>query len=159
MAGLLRKLLEPSRIALAIQATRRTAALNEVARLLDGHPSVANFTGFYNELLARDRLDTTCLGNHIALPHARTEHVTDLVLAIGRSPRGVTFEKDDQTVHLLFVLGTPKSNPMAYLQVVSTLCKIFKDASNREALLAADTPAAFIAVLVAAEDRLTASVA
>jgi mannitol/fructose-specific phosphotransferase system IIA component (Ntr-type) len=156
MAGLLRNLLDPSRIALAVQATKRTAALNEVARLLDGHPSVSNYNGFYNELLARDRLDTTCLGNQIALPHARTEHVSDLVLAIGRSPEGVVFEKDGQTVRLFFVLGTPKSNPMAYLQVVSTLCKIFKEASNREALLSASTPEAFAAVLLAAEDKLLA---
>lgn len=159
MAGLLRKLLDPSRIALDVRATRRTAALNEVARLLDGHPSVHNYGGFYHELLARDRLDTTCLGNEIALPHARTEHVGDLVLAIGRSGAGVNFEKDNQTVRLLFVLGTPKSNPMAYLQVVSTLCKIFKDAANREALLSAPTAAAFSDVLLAAEEKLLAPVA
>ncbi|MBC8010738.1 MAG: PTS sugar transporter subunit IIA [Burkholderiales bacterium] len=156
MAGLLRNLIDPSRIVLAVQSTKRTAALNEVARRLDGHPSVANFAGFYQELLARDRLDTTCLGNEIALPHARTEHVTDLVLAIGRSPAGVSFEKDKQIVRLLFVLGTPKSNPMAYLQVVSTLCKIFKDSANREALLRADTPEAFAEVLLAAEEKLLA---
>ena len=154
MAGLLRTLLDPSRIVLAVQSTKRTAALNEVARRLDGHPSVTNYAGFYQELLARDRLDTTCLGNEIALPHARTEHVSDLVLAIGRSPSGVVFEKGDQNVRLLFVLGTPKSNPMGYLQVVSTLCKIFKDPANREALLVAGTPEAFAGVLLAAEERL-----
>ncbi|MEO0055527.1 MAG: hypothetical protein RLZZ50_1474, partial [Verrucomicrobiota bacterium] len=53
----------------------------------------------------------------------------------------------------------PKSNPMAYLQVVSTLCKIFKEASNREALLSAATPEAFAAVLLAAEDKLLAPTA
>lgn len=156
MAGLLRNLLDPSRIALAVQSTRRTTALNEVARLLDGHPLVTNYAGFYNELLARDRLDTTCLGNEIALPHARTEHVSDLVLAVGRSPKGVNFEKDNQTVRLLFVLGTPKTNPMGYLQVVSTLCKIFKNPVNREALLAAETNESFVAVLIAAEEKLLA---
>jgi mannitol/fructose-specific phosphotransferase system IIA component (Ntr-type) len=156
MAGPLRNLLDPSRIALALQATKRTAALNEVARLLDGHPLVTNYGGFYTELLARDRLDTTCLGNEIALPHARTEHVSDLVLAIGRSPHGVSFEKDHQTVRLFFVLGTPKSNPMGYLQIVSTLCKIFKDAANREAMMSAATPEAFCAALLAAEEKLFA---
>jgi mannitol/fructose-specific phosphotransferase system IIA component (Ntr-type) len=156
MAGLLRNLLDPSRIVLAVRSTKRTAALNEVARRLDGHPSVSNYTGFYQELLARDRLDTTCLGNEIALPHARTEHVSDLVLAIGRSPEGVNFEKDNQTVRLLFVLGTPKTNPMGYLQVVSTLCKIFKDPANRESLLRAETPESFVDALLAAEDKLRA---
>jgi len=157
MASLLSKLLDPARIHLGIQSIKRTAALNEVARQLDGHPLVTNYQGFYTELLARDRLDTTCLGNEIALPHARTEHVSDLVLAIGRSSGGVSFEKDSQVVRLFFVLGTPKTNPMGYLQIVSVLCKIFKDATNREALLTAATPELFAAALIAAEEKLTAA--
>ncbi len=155
MPGRLTKLLDPSRINLQVQSTKRTAALNEVARLLAAHPEVANFDGFYNELLARERLDTTYLGNEIALPHARTEHVKGIVLAIGRSDAGIHFENCNQTVRLMFILGTPKSNPTDYLLVVSTLCKILKESANRDALMAATTPDAFIAALTAAEARLT----
>jgi mannitol/fructose-specific phosphotransferase system IIA component (Ntr-type) len=156
MAGRLSQLLDPSRITLNVQSTKRTVALNEVARLLDGHPDVTNFQGFYNELLARERLDTTCLGNEIALPHARTEHVKKIVMAVGRSPGGIHFENSNQNVRLMFVLGTPKSNPGDYLQVVSALCKIFKDPANREALLAATTPEAFVQTIVSAEEKLLA---
>jgi mannitol/fructose-specific phosphotransferase system IIA component (Ntr-type) len=156
MAGRLSSLLDPTRITLHVTSAKRTAALNEVARLLEGHAGVTNFHGFYNELLARERLDTTCLGNEIALPHARTEHVNEIVVAVGRSDAGVHFENGNQNVRLMFVLGTPKSNPGDYLQVVSALCKILKEASNREALLQATTPAGFIAAVVAAEDRLLA---
>ncbi|HEY0968165.1 MAG TPA: PTS sugar transporter subunit IIA [Opitutaceae bacterium] len=156
MAGRLSSLLDPTRITLNVTSAKRTTALNEVARLLDGHAGVTNFQGFYNELLARERLDTTCLGNEIALPHARTEHVAEIVIAVGRSEAGVHFENGNQNVRLMFVLGTPKSNPGDYLQVVSALCKILKEASNREALLQAATPADFIAAIVAAEDRMLA---
>lgn len=154
MPGRLSQLLDPARINLQVQATKRTAALNEVARLLATNPEVTNFDGFYNELLARERLDTTYLGNEIALPHARTEHVKSIVLAVGRSTAGIHFENCNQTVRLMFVLGTPKSNPTDYLMVVSSLCKIFKDAPNREALMAAATPEDFVRVLVAAEAKL-----
>ena len=154
MAGRLSKLLDPSRIALNVQSTKRTVALNEVARQLDGHPNVTNFQGFYNELLARERLDTTCLGNEIALPHARTEHVKKIVMAVGRSAAGIHFENSNQTVKLMFVLGTPKSNPGDYLQVVSVLCKIFKDSANREALTNAATAEQFIQTIVTAEEKL-----
>ncbi len=154
MPGRLTKLLDPSRISLQVQNTKRTAALNEVARLLAAHPEVANFDGFYNELLARERLDTTYLGNEIALPHARTEHVKSIVLAIGRSDAGIHFENCNQTVRLMFILGTPKSNPTDYLLVVSTLCKILKEPANRDALMGAATPEEFIAALVAAEARM-----
>lgn len=156
MAGRLSKLLDSTRITLSMQSTKRTAALNEVARLLDGHPDITDFQGFYNELLARERLDTTCLGNELALPHARTEHVKKIVLAVGRSKDGVFFENGNQTVKLLFVLGTPKANPTDYLMVVSALCKILKDVANRDALMNAATPADFMQILIAAEDKLAA---
>lgn len=154
MDHLLRKLLDPTRIVLDVQSTKRTVALNEISRRLESHPNVINYAGFYQDLLARDRLDTTCLGNQIALPHARTEHVNDLVLAVGRSEQGVVFEKGDEKVRLLFVLGTPKSNPMAYLRVVSTLCKILKLSANREALFNAPSPEAFAEILLTAEEKL-----
>jgi mannitol/fructose-specific phosphotransferase system IIA component (Ntr-type) len=154
MAGRLSKLFDPSRITLSMQSTKRTAALNEVARLLEGHPDITDFHGFYNELLARERLDTTCLGNELALPHARTEHVKKIVLAVGRSAKGVFFENGKQTVKLLFVLGTPKENPTDYLMVVSALCKVLKHAANRDALMKAATAETFVAALVAAEENL-----
>ena len=89
MAGRITSLLDPKRITLHVQSTKRTAALNEIARQLEGHPDVANFASFYDELLARDRLDTTCLGNAVALPHARTEHVKKIVMAVGRADTGM----------------------------------------------------------------------
>jgi mannitol/fructose-specific phosphotransferase system IIA component (Ntr-type) len=154
MAGKISSLLSPARIALGVSATKRTAALNDIARLLDGHPDIANYAGFYEELLARDRLDTTCLGNGVALPHARTEHVKKIVMAVGRSDAGIPFDDKGEIVKLIFVLGTPKSKPGDYLAVVSALCKILRDPNDRAALLTAPTPEAFIAAIAAVEARL-----
>jgi mannitol/fructose-specific phosphotransferase system IIA component (Ntr-type) len=156
MIGKISELLDPTRISLHVRATKRTAALNEVAQLLAGHPDMLNFESFYAELLARDRLDTTCLGNEIALPHARTEHVKAIVLAVGRSDTGVLFENSQENVRLMFMLGTPKTKPGDYLLVVSTLCKLLKDPANRQAFLTAPTPEDFIKAVVAAEEKLLA---
>lgn len=157
MAGIITRLLDPSRINLNVQSTKRTQALNEVAKPLANHPDVVNFDGFYQEMLARDRLDTTCLGNGIALPHARTEHVKTIVMSVGRSQPGILFESSNETVRLLFMLGTPKTRPGDYLAVVSALCKLFKDSANREAFLNAATPEEFISAVRHAEDKLAAS--
>lgn len=154
MAGKITSLLDPSRISLHVQSVKRTAALNEIARLLEGHPDVANYAGFYDELLARDRLDTTCLGNAVALPHARTEHVKKIVMAVGRSETGIPFDANGEIVRLFFVLGTPKTKPGDYLAVVSALCKILKDPADRATFLNANTPEAFIAAISAAEAKL-----
>lgn len=154
MATRLSSLLAPERIQLAVQSPKRTVALQEVAKLLESDPNMANFQGFYNELLARERLDTTCLGNEVALPHARTEHVKKIVLAVGRSTTGVHFENSNQNVKLMFVLGTPKNNPTDYLILVGALCRLIKDESSRSALLAAPTPTDFIATVIELENRI-----
>ena len=154
MPGRITSLLDPSRITLRVQSTKRTAALNEIAKQLEGHPDVANFSGFYDELLARDRLDTTCLGNAVALPHARTEHVKKIVMAVGRTDTGIPFDANGEIVRLFFVLGTPKTKPGDYLAVVSALCKILKDPADRASFLNAPTPEAFIAAIAAAEAKL-----
>ena len=139
MAGKISSLLHPARIALHVAATARTAALRDIARLLDGHPDVTSFAGFYDELLARDRLDTTSLGN---------------VMAVGRSDTGIPFDDQGEIVNLIFVLGTPKAKPGDYLAVVSALCRILKDPAHRATLVAAPTPEAFIAAIEAIEAKL-----
>jgi mannitol/fructose-specific phosphotransferase system IIA component (Ntr-type) len=154
MAGKITSLLDPTRILLHVQSTKRTAALDEIGHLLEGHPDVTNYRGFYDELLARDRLDTTSLGNGVALPHARTEHVKKIVMAVGRSDAGIAFETNGEMTKLFFVLGTPKTKPGDYLAVVSSLCKILRDPADRNALLAAATPEAFIVAIKSIETRL-----
>ena len=159
MAGRLQEILFPSQIALDLKSTKHLDALNEVAGLLKGNPDVAGFSGFYEQLLLRDRQDTTCLGNDLAIPHARTEHVRRIVLAVGRSTHGVYFENSRQTARLLFALGTPIDQPMEYLKLVSVLCKILKVDTNRAALLSAATAEDFIRILVEAESRIAAPAA
>lgn len=154
MAVRLSQILDPARISLAVQSTRRAAALHEVAHLLEGHGDILSFPPFYQELLARDRLDSTSLGNGIALPHARTDQVKKIVVAVGRSASGIPYEDGGPPVQLLFVLGTPKANPGDYLQFVSSLCRLIKEPANRQLLLEAPTPEAFIATVVELENRV-----
>ena len=153
MNGPISRLLDPSRILIDVQSTRRSNALQEVARLFRGHPDVTDFDGFYRDLLARDQLDTTCLGNGLALPHARTEHVRSIVMAVGRSERGILFDQDQEDVRLMFMLATPRSKPGDYLQVLGAFCKLLKDDANHRAFLAAATPEDFLQVVVAGEQR------
>ena len=144
-------LLKPEQIKLELTQQKRCNAINEVAQLLQSNPNVTNFAGFYEELLARERIESTCLGNEIAFPHARTDSLKGMVLAIGRSTQGVWFENCGQTVKLIFVIGTPKRMVTDYLSVVGGLARLLKDAGTREKLISAPTVEEFIATLTAAE--------
>ena len=140
-------LLQASRILLRVQATKRITAITEVAQLLNGHPDLADFASFHDALLARERLESTYIGNGVALPHARTDHARSTVLAVGRSASGIRFENGDQPVRLIFVVATPKSQPGDYLALVGSLCRVLKDPAVRSALLTATTAEEFIGAL------------
>ena len=85
-----------------------------------------NFKGFYDELLARERVEPTTLGNGVAFPHARTDHVKRLVLAVGRSVSGVNFETSGETIHFIFVIGTPRRMVTEYLALVGAMARLLR---------------------------------
>ena len=150
----LQTLLQPHLIQLNVTEKKRTGAIREVAELLRTDKRVKDFDKFYQELLARERIETTCLGCQTALPHARTDHVGDMVLAVGRSQEGVFFENSNQTIHLIFVIGTPKRMATDYLRLVGTIARLLKDEKIRKALLLAPDASSFISILAEAELKL-----
>lgn len=154
MAIRISKILVPEAVRLDLQARERCPAIHEVIEQLAGSVSVVNLEGFHQEVLAREKIESTCLGNGVAFPHARTDHVKGLVIAVGRSARGVDFETVHQTVHLIFVIGTPKKMVTDYLAVVGALARLLKDDGLRDKLMQAATAEEFVSVLAAAELRL-----
>jgi mannitol/fructose-specific phosphotransferase system IIA component (Ntr-type) len=150
---LISSLLKPEQIKLGLESTKRCNAIHEVANLLQTNTNVVQFQGFYDELLARERVESTCLGNEIAFPHARTDHLKGMVLAVGRSNEGILFENSNQIVKLIFVIGTPKRMVTDYLSVVGGLARLLKEADVRGELLSAPTPEAFIERITMVESK------
>lgn len=146
----LAELIQPQHVLLDLQETKRTAAIHEVAKLLEKDPEVVNFQSFYDELLARERLEATSLGYGVAFPHARTDHVKKMVLAVGRSVPGVWFENSGERIHFIFVIGTPRRMVTEYLALVGAMARLLRSEEVRKKLMAAKTPEEFAAVL--AED-------
>lgn len=152
VAGRISALLDAGRINLNIQATEKTKALREVADLLSRSSSVSNFDSFFREILERERISNTALGHDIAIPHARTDHCTSILVAIGRSAEGIDFEaKDGRPVRLIFLIGTPKAMVSDYLRVVGNLARLLRQDEVRQRLLEAADPSAFIKAIEEAE--------
>ena len=151
MAVKISKFLKPEHIKLELQCSERTDAIREVAEQLFEHHDVKDFETFYGELLARERVESTCLGNEVAFPHARTDAVSNMVLAIGRHPKGVWFENCNQNVRFLFVIGTPKRMVTDYLTVVGFLARLLRNTEFRETLSKTQSPQDFYNILTEAE--------
>ena len=150
--GKVAALLRPEAIKLDVQAKQKGPALREVAELLANANCIANFDSFFQEILERERVSNTALGHDVAIPHARTEQCSEILIAIGRSAEGIDFEaKDGLPVRLIFLIGTPKQMVTDYLRVVGNLARLLRQDSVRQQLLEAPDAASFIKAIEAAE--------
>ena len=146
-------LLKPEVINLNLQTQTKPEALREVAGLL--RKRVANFEVFFGEILDRERISNTALGHDVAIPHARTEQCSEILIAVGRSATGVNFE-GESPVRLVFLIGTPKQMVAEYLRLVGNLARLLRQDALREKLIAAPDAATFITLLDTAEPSGTA---
>ena len=145
-------LLKPETINLDLQARNKTDALREVASLLVPGQRVANFEVFFSEILERERISNTALGHDVAIPHARTEQCSEILIAVGRSVAGVDFESPGEApVRLIFLIGTPKQMVAEYLRLVGNLARLLRQDALREKLIAAPDAATFIKLMDVAE--------
>lgn len=148
MISPLSQLLVPGLVNLDVKATNEVDAISTVTGLLAGHPDlIGDAKQFRDAVLDREKLSPTALGYGVAFPHARTQQVKQIVVAVGRSKEGVLFEQAGQRVHLLFVIGTPLDKVPEYLSVVGRLVRLLKDETVRAKLLEAATVEEFLAPL------------
>lgn len=150
---LLTQLLTPAQIRVPLTAPDKPAVLRELTALLAQHAG-APLEPLLAAVLEREQVLSTGIGHGIAIPHAKSPLVTDLVLVAGASPAGVAFDAlDGEPVRLFFLLIGPESAAGTHVKALSRIARLVRRESVREALLAAQSGAAFHQILVEAEER------
>jgi PTS system fructose-specific IIC component len=130
----------PRLIDLAVPAGGKRDVITFMVQLLAVSPRVTDGDVLLRDVLAREELVTTGIGDGVAFPHAKSSAVREVVFALGRTVTGVEFEAlDCQPVRLIFVIGAPReAEPSSvYLNVMARLSFLMKDAGNRRVLLEA----------------------
>jgi mannitol/fructose-specific phosphotransferase system IIA component (Ntr-type) len=139
-------------ICLDLTATSKNDASQQVAQLAKGHPNLGDFPSFCRAIYERELTGSTSIGYGVAIPHARTEQVKDLLLVVGRLNQGVQFEPTDETpVRLIFLVGTPKRMVTEYLRLVGTLARHLKTEALRDKLLQANDAETLIKAFIESE--------
>ncbi len=150
MAVEFRDWLDGMQVDLHLTGRSQDVALREASQLLRDHPAMVDIEKFNEDLIARERLSSTASGSGIAFPHARTDAVSDIVIAGARSQEGVLFNGRSEPVHLLFIMGTPKDRIPDHLACVASLARVLRREELRRKLLSVKTTEEFIGSLRAA---------
>ena len=90
---------------------------------------------------------STGIGLGIAIPHASSDKVTEVVAAFGRSMTGVEFDSlDGQPVNFVVLFVVPKDQFQTHLRTLAAIAKFLNDRTVRDELAAADSAASILTV-------------
>lgn len=122
--------------------------LRAFADRVEAQGRVSDADDLYRRLWEREELDSTGLGDGVAIPHCKMEDLEAVILAIGLHPRGVDFAAvDKQPVHLFFLIVSPSDQPGAHLQALSAVSKWVKANDHVQRILELSDPQAIFELL------------
>ena len=90
-------------------------------------------------LLERESLQSTGIGEGVAIPHGKLPGLKRLIASFARSRAGVDFESiDGLRTQLFFLLVVPEHSGGQHLKALARISRFFRDAAFRKALLEAE---------------------
>lgn len=134
------ELLSKEAIILDVQAKEKMSVIQELAEHLVSKDLINNKEEFLSAIAKRENLESTGIGNGIAIPHARTNAVKNLVLAFGRSALGVDFSSvDGRPSHIIFMIVSPEEKKSEYIRTLAKISRLVRKEEVRAMLKNANT--------------------
>ncbi len=121
---------------------------HEIVDRLETVGNIGNKTKLFNELMEREKKDSCCIGEQIALPHLRTLQCKDLLISIITAPDGIDFGAfDQQPVKIFFSFIAPPYDDSLYRILYKNIANLFEDQTTLETILQIEKPGELIRYL------------
>ena len=119
--------LKPEFIKLNCQAESAEEILREMVHNLKMRQKISNEKHILDKLLERERLGSTSIGNHAAVPHTKIKDLKEPVISIATSTKGFLYHVDDNVpVHLVILILSPNYSPIIHLQILAAAASLIK---------------------------------
>ncbi len=96
-------------------------------------------------ILKRESLESTGIGNGIAIPHAQIESLNKFYLALGLSEKGIDFcAVDEKPVKIVFLVLSGNKDKILYIRILARLARLLHNNQFRTNLLNNEAPESII---------------
>ncbi|EGL74030.1 PTS system protein 2-O-a-mannosyl-D-glycerate specific transporter subunit IIABC, partial [Cronobacter sakazakii E899] len=148
----LRALTDPGLIQIHAPFSTRDEAIAALAGLLAAQGKLHDHTAFVNEVMQREALGPTALGEGLAVPHGKCAAVREAAFAVATLREPVAWQgvEGDEPVRLIFLLAIPAAQAgTTHIQLLTELTTLLVDDAVREAAINAPSAEALLAILEA----------
>lgn len=140
----------PQCVVASLRVANKAQALKELSRRAAASVGLDEQV-INNALLERERLGSTGVGKHVALPHARIRGLDRIYGFFARLERPIDFEAiDEQPVDLIFLLLAPEDSGKDHLAALARVSRLFRDQNACAKLRHAESAASIHEILTTA---------
>lgn len=141
-------LIQPKQVFLNLKAKTLEQAIGQLVPLIVRDNPQVDEKILIDEIMERERLASTIVGRGFALPHARSDQITELTIGMGTFPQGLSdTTPDNQPVNVVFILLEPKRVSKLYLKTLGVLARLARMEGILPKLVSAPQPSQFIQVI------------
>ena len=138
----LKDVLDERIIDLNMEAKNKHEAIRHLAAKLKGANYIGDVDEFVKDIYLRESEGVTGIGNFVAIPHGKSDSVTQVGIAIGKVQDEIEWETlDGNGVKLifLFAVGNDNENAKTHLRLLAEVARTLGNDDAVEALLNAST--------------------
>lgn len=115
-------------------------AIKELIQNLNSIGKISSVPRYYSQVIHRESVENTGIGNGFAIPHARTDSVDDFIVSFGYTKTGFDYGSyDDKPVKFVMLSIFPTKMSTKYLFLISMLASVFSDKDRVKVLENADS--------------------
>jgi PTS system nitrogen regulatory IIA component len=143
----LNEILTPERTICRAPGVSKKRLFETMARVIsDDQPSLV-YEQVFAQLIAREKLGSTGLGQGIAIPHCRVDACLQPLGTLVSLEQPIDFDApDDQSVDLLFALLVPGEAHQQHLDILANVARLFSQGNFCQQLRAAKDDEALFTV-------------
>lgn len=118
------------------KAAGKGSAIKRMCKNLALSTKVTDIKTLTKDILSREEIESTGIGDGIALPHARTKGVSEPIISIAISKKGIDFDSlDSRPVNILFFIAVPENQSKQLLKFLAKITQLLKRPEVRSNLL------------------------
>ncbi|MDQ7817536.1 MAG: PTS sugar transporter subunit IIA [Melioribacteraceae bacterium] len=133
-------ILRKDKIISSMTSKFKNDAINELIDLFKNDERVKDVESMRDSVHDREKIMSTGVGKGFAIPHAKSNSVTDIIAAFGKIDDPVDFQSlDGQPVNLIFLLVGKENLVGPHIKLLSRISRMMNKEEFRESLANAKT--------------------
>ena len=139
-------------IELDLKSKNKNSVIKELYENIKKLGLVKDEEGALKDLFAREEMGSTGIGKNVALPHAKTDAVDELIMTVGISREGIEYGGiDEENVNIFFMFLCPMDKTQEYLKTLEKISRLIREDKFREKLIKSKTPNEIVEIILTEE--------